>query len=179
MSKKQDILNAALKIFTEVGTSAASTKSIAIEANVSEALIFKHFKSKDNLIEDIVKSGYRDATKLVAKHLQYKTPEKYILDLLDLPKILVLSNKSFWQMQNKITPLNGIALMHHQLFMKPSHELLLTAFTALEYEKPIAEAEILMFIIEGLWKYIAENQFDADHIDAIILLAKKKYEIPS
>lgn len=172
-------MNAALKIFTEVGTSAASTKSIALEANVSEALIFKHFKSKDNLIEEIVKLGYRDATKLVVEHLQYKTPEKYISDLLNLPKILVLSNKNFWQMQNKITPLNEMALMHHQLFMKPSHELLLTAFTALDYEKPVLEAEILMFIIEGLWKYIAGNQFDADHIDAIIVLAKKKYDIHS
>ncbi|WHF52766.1 helix-turn-helix domain-containing protein [Chryseobacterium gotjawalense] len=179
MSKKQDILDAALNIFTEVGTSAASTKSIAIEAHVSEALIFKHFKNKDNLIEEIVKSGYREATRLVAEHLEYKTPENYISNLLDLPKILVLSNKNFWQMQYKITPLNVMAMTHHQLFMKSSHELLVKAFAALGYEEPELEAEILLFIIDGLWKYIAANEFDTDHIDAIIRLAKKKYRIYS
>ena len=178
MSKKQDILDAALKIFTAVGT-AASTKSIAIEAHVSEALIFKHFKSKDNLIEEIVKSGYREATKLVTEHLVYQTPESYISNLLDLPKILVLSNKSFWQLQYKITPLNVVAMTHHQLFMKSSHELLVRAFAELGYEEPVLEAEILLFVIDGLWKYIAVNEFDATHIDAIIRLAKVKYAIPA
>jgi AcrR family transcriptional regulator len=178
MSKKQDILDGALKIFTEVGTSAASTKSIAIEANVSEALIFKHFKSKDNLIEEIVKSGYREATKLVTEHLEYQTPEVYISNLLDLPKILVLSNKRFWQMQYKITPLNGMAMTHHQLFMKSSYESLIKAFTELDYEEPVMESELLLFIIEGLWKYIATNDYDSDHTESIIRLAKKKYNIP-
>ena len=179
MSKKQDILDAALKIFTEVGTSAASTKSIALEANVSEALIFKHFKSKDNLTEEIVKSGYREASKLVLEHLEYKTPENYISNLLDLPKILVLSNKNFWQMQYKITPLNVMAMTHHQLFMKSSYELLIKAFTELGYEEPVLEAEILLFIIDGLWKSIAVNEFDAVHIDAVIQLAKTKYNLSS
>ncbi len=179
MSKKQDILNSALKIFTDVGTSAASTKSIALEANVSEALIFKHFKSKDNLIDEIIKTGYREATKLVAKHLQYNTPQEYLSDLLDLPKILVLSSPSFWQMQNKMTPLNAQAMMHHQLFMKPSHDLLLKAFTALEYEEPVYEAEIFMFLIEGLWRSIAGNRFDPSHNDSVIALAKKKYALPN
>lgn len=179
MNKKQDILDAALKIFAEVGTAAASTKSIAVEANVSEALIFKHFKSKENLTEEIVKSGYREASKLVLEHLEYKSPEDYISNLLDLPKILVLSNKSFWQMQHKITPLNGMAMNHHQLFMKSSHELLIKAFTELGYEEPDLEAEVLLFVIDGLWKYIAVNEFDAAHIDAVIQLAKRKYNLSS
>lgn len=177
MSKKQDILDAAVKIFTQVGTSAASTKSIAAAARVSEALIFKHFKSKDNLTEEIVKAGYREATKLVAGHLEYQTPEKYISNLLDLPKLLVLSDKDFWQMQYKITPLNVMAMTNHRLFMKSSHELLVRAFSELGYEQPALESEILLFIIEGLWKYIAANEFDAVHIDAIIRLAKSKYGI--
>lgn len=179
MSKKQDILDAALKIFAEVGTYTASTKTIAIEANVSEALIFKHFKSKDNLIEEILKSGYREATKLVSGHLEYKSPEDYIANLFDLPKILVLSNKNFWQMQYKITPLNTTAMTHHQFFMNSSHELLVKAFTELNYKEPVFEAEIALFIIDGLWKYIAVNEFEANHVDALIRIAKRKYNAVS
>ncbi|TBX70297.1 TetR/AcrR family transcriptional regulator [Flavobacterium silvisoli] len=175
MSKKQDIMDAAVKIFTESGTSAATTKSIALEAKVSEALIFKYFKSKDNLIEEIVKSGYREATKLVAKHLEYQTPESYISNLLELPKILVLSNKDFWRLQYKITPLNAMATAHHHLFMKSSQELLVKAFTELGYDEPELEAEITLFIIDGLWKYIAANELEANHIDAMVKLTQKKY----
>ncbi|PRZ21178.1 TetR/AcrR family transcriptional regulator [Flavobacterium granuli] len=177
MSKKQDILDAAITIFTAVGTSAASTKSIAIEANVSEALIFKHFKSKDNLIEEIVKSGYREATKLVAEHLEYQTAENYLSNLLDLPKLLVLSNKSFWQMQYKITPLNAMAMMNHQLFMKSSYEFIVKAFAELGYEEPVLEAEIVLFIIDGLWKCIAVNDCETAHIDSLIQLTKQKYNL--
>lgn len=175
MSKKEDILRAALKIFTELGTTAASTKSIAVEAGVSEALIFKHFKSKDNLIEEILKSGYREATRLVATYIQYKSPEDYISNILGLPKILVLANKDFWQMQYKIIPLNAMGMAHHRLFMKPCHDVLIKAFAELGYRKPILEAEILLLFIEGLWKHIAANEFDVEHIDEIIQLTKKKY----
>ncbi|WP_292009083.1 helix-turn-helix domain-containing protein [Chryseobacterium sp.] len=175
MSKKDDILEAALKIFTELGTKAASTKSIAQEAQVSEALIFKYFKSKDNLIEEILKSGYREATRLVSTHLEYKSPTDYISNLLDLPKILVLANKYFWQMQYKIMPLNSMAVAHHQLFMKPCYDYLIKAFADLGYRKPILEAEILLLFIEGLWKHIAANEFDVEHIEAITYLTKKKY----
>lgn len=177
MARKQDILDAALTIFTEVGTWAGSTKSIALAANVSEALIFKHFKSKDNLTEHIVKSGYREATKLASEHLKYLSPENYISNLLDLPKILVYSDRKFWKMQYKILPLNAMALMHHQLFVKSSHELLVMAFTELGHEDAELEAEILLFIIEGLWKTIALNDFDVTKTDQIIKIAKKKYAV--
>ncbi|WP_419867938.1 TetR/AcrR family transcriptional regulator [Chryseobacterium sp. CT-SW4] len=179
MSKKQDILEAALKIFTEFGTTAASTKSIATEAHVSEALIFKHFKSKDNLIEEIMKTGYREATKLVSTYLEYKTPKDYISNLLDLPKILVLANKDFWQMQYKIMPLNAMAVTHHKLFMKPCNDFLVKAFAELGYKRPVLEAEILLLFIEGLWKHIAAHEFDTGHIDEIIHLTKKKYGLMS
>ena len=175
MSKKQDILHAALKVFTELGTKAASTRTIAVEANVSEALIFKHFKSKDKLIEEILKCGYREATKLVAQHVEYDSPQNYISNLLDLPKILVLNNKDFWQMQYKITPLNALAMMHHQHFMTSSNEMLAKAFYELGYPNPELEAEIVLVIIDALWKYIAANEFETAHINAITCLVKQKY----
>ncbi|MCL9770342.1 TetR/AcrR family transcriptional regulator [Flavobacterium sp. HXWNR69] len=177
MSKKQDILNAALKVFTELGTKAASTRTIALEANVSEALIFKHFKSKDNLIEEILKCGYRQATKLVAQHVSYKFPKEYISNLLDLPKILVLNNKDFWQMQYKITPLNSLAMMHHRHFMTSSHEMLTKAFSELGYSKPELEAEIVLMMIDALWKHIASNDLESDYIEELILRIKEKYHL--
>lgn len=177
MSKRDDILKAALRVFTALGTTAASTKAIAAEANVSEALIFKHFKNKDNLIHEILKAGYRQASNLVVIHLENKSPDHYISNLLDLPKILVLADKDFWKMQYKITPINQAAVSFHQSFMEPCTRSLIQAFKDLGYNNPILEAEILLLFIEGLWKHIAANEFDKNHIDAIIKLTKKKYAL--
>ena len=54
MTKKQQILNSAIKLFSEKGYDGVSTKEISENAEVSEALIFKHFKSKQNLFFHIL-----------------------------------------------------------------------------------------------------------------------------
>jgi TetR/AcrR family transcriptional regulator len=47
--RKLVILEAALNVFAQKGFSGARTKEIAREAGVSETILFRHFKNKDNL----------------------------------------------------------------------------------------------------------------------------------
>jgi len=175
VNKKQEILNAALRLFTENGARATSTKSIAQEAKTSEALIFKYFHTKDGLVEELLKIGYQDAVKIITPLLLSKSPKEYIATFIEIPKILVYSNQDFWKMQYKITPLNPIASTYHNQFMKPCKERLVQCFTELKYKNPVMETEIFLLFIEGFWKHIAANDFEKDYIDEIIYLAKKKY----
>ena len=46
---REDILNAAIKVFGQVGYAAASTNDIVKRANVSKGLLFHHFKNKQTL----------------------------------------------------------------------------------------------------------------------------------
>lgn len=48
--KQWKILKAALKVFTEKGYSAATTSEIAREAGVAEGTIFRHFKTKKDIL---------------------------------------------------------------------------------------------------------------------------------
>lgn len=48
------ILDAALKIFSIDGYSGSTTKKIAEEANVAEVTLFRKFKSKDNLLLEVL-----------------------------------------------------------------------------------------------------------------------------
>lgn len=48
--KQWRILKAALKVFTEKGYSAATTSEIAREAGVAEGTIFRHFKTKKDIL---------------------------------------------------------------------------------------------------------------------------------
>jgi AcrR family transcriptional regulator len=47
--RRQAILESALKVFAERGLKGTTTKDIAREAGVSEALLYRHFPSKDDL----------------------------------------------------------------------------------------------------------------------------------
>jgi AcrR family transcriptional regulator len=177
MSKKQDILDAALKLFTENGARATSTKSIASEAETSEALIFKHFGSKDNLLEEIIKKGYQAAVKTTSPYLIGQTPKEYIANMIELPIILTKSNPDFWRMQYKIIALNLISSRYHDIFMRPCLEKLTICFEKLGYKDPALEAELLLIHIDGVWKYLAAHELDPERENALISTMKEKYNL--
>jgi len=56
---KRNILNAAAKIFISHGYRNAKTKEIAKEAKISEALLFKYFRTKHELYVEFVKEEIR------------------------------------------------------------------------------------------------------------------------
>ena len=66
MTKKDLILQKSLELFSTSGFKGTSTRSIAHEAGVSEGLIFKHFKSKNGLLNALLESA------LLNLHLKFK-----------------------------------------------------------------------------------------------------------
>jgi AcrR family transcriptional regulator len=175
MSKKKDILEAALKLFTENGARATSTKSIASEAETSEALIFKHFGTKEKLLEEIIKQGYQEATKIIANYLNDQKGLEYILKIVEVPRVLVDSHPDFWKMQHKIMALNLVSQRYHDIFMRPCSEKLTVAFSELHYKNPILEAELLLLYIDGMWKRFASQQLDSKTERALTVLLQQKY----
>ncbi len=51
MDVREALLRAAIKVFAETGTRGATTRRIAQEAHVNEVTLFRHFKSKDDLLK--------------------------------------------------------------------------------------------------------------------------------
>lgn len=50
---QQTIINTSISLFAALGYNATATSLIAKEANVSEAIIFKYYKNKENLLKEI------------------------------------------------------------------------------------------------------------------------------
>jgi AcrR family transcriptional regulator len=50
MDVREALLRAAIKVFAETGSRGATTRRIAQEADVNEVTLFRHFKSKDDLL---------------------------------------------------------------------------------------------------------------------------------
>jgi len=56
-TKKDAILEAALSLFAEKGTDATTTREIAERAETSEGNLYRHFKSKDDLVRTLFQSS--------------------------------------------------------------------------------------------------------------------------
>ncbi len=58
MEIRQQLLDAAVKVYSTAGTRGATTRRIAETAGVNEVTLFRHFGSKDALLRDAVQNMY-------------------------------------------------------------------------------------------------------------------------
>ncbi len=174
INRKQSIADAAEQLFAARGYEQTSTQLIARGAGVSEALIFKHFGTKDKLLESLIKNGYR---RIVARDRGILPAKGEALDfvrsLLDLPARLVAEEPLFWEMQYRMIDM-PVSLNEHVRFLKPVNTLLSKAFTELGYEHPKDEAQLLLLLIDALWKQEVVQGIGSTH--ALSELMKLKYE---
>jgi len=83
--KQQQILSSAQKLFALEGVAAVSTARIAKEAGVSEALIFRHFGKKQQLVEAVVKAGLAAKSSIVNGALHSPDPLSLVHAVLSIP----------------------------------------------------------------------------------------------
>lgn len=171
-SRKDRIIQEALILFAEKGYVDTSTKEIALQAGVSEALIFKHFGNKDNLLSYLIKSGYR---RVLLRHrgmMTYRDGKSFLRNMINLPRELVHADMPFWKMQERLSH-HGFSKQQHELFIKPVYPIIRNAFEELGYDDPEHETQLLLLIIEILWKKKATG--DLVNIEEITKTLERKY----
>ncbi len=172
INRKEKIALAALHLFAERGYENTTTSLIANTAGVSEALIFKHFGNKENLLNYVVKSGYNRIITHNRGMVKETDPLKLIFKVIDLPKKLILDEPEFWKLQTRLMDIEPYEIQY-QLFLHPVYTLLTKAFTDLEYINPEKETELILLMVEGMWKsYVAKKDEQTLQLAAFI---KTKY----
>ncbi|MDX5595189.1 TetR/AcrR family transcriptional regulator [Pseudovibrio sp. SPO723] len=84
MSKKDDILEAAMRLFNEHGYTAVGVDLIRDEAKVSKMTLYKYFKNKDKLVEAVLELRHqRFSSSLVCALDGLATPEQRLQELFD------------------------------------------------------------------------------------------------
>lgn len=163
-----------MHLFAEKGYENTSTKLIAARANVSEALIFKHFENKDKLLAYLIKSGYRRVVAQNKGMISYQTPKRFLSDMIDLPHKLVREEPEFWKLQERLSHME-FSKIQHENFMKPVHPIILRAFHELSYADPVLETQLLLIVIDTLWK--KEVTGELNNFEALITIIKRKYDL--
>src|SRR6516162_5155634 len=67
---RERILKAAVRLFADRGYEATSIRTIAARANVNQAAINYHFKSKDGLYREVLRGALRALTEHQLSHAQ-------------------------------------------------------------------------------------------------------------
>jgi AcrR family transcriptional regulator len=172
--KKEKILHAALQLFARDGFKGTATSKVAEHAGVSEGLIFRHFSSKEGLLEAVLEDGAQRAKHLFAEIVNAAHPKEVIEKTIDVAQKLSEdhSEGEFWKLQYKIK---------WELEIDGSHKLqdvessLVHAFSALGYEQPQLEAEHLLMYLDGLaTQFFLKTDYDPK---PMINLIKAKYHV--
>lgn len=149
MTEKQErILSCALELFAEQGFDATSTSKVAKAAGVSEGLIFRHFESKNGLLDAILEHGRVKADALYAHVLSTgRPPLEMLRDILTLPFNIDESQFQFWKL---VYALKWQTDQYDSSMSNPLYEKLTEIFTKLDYADPEAEADLVLLFIDGL-----------------------------
>lgn len=84
-NKKEKIISAAISEFAKDGFEKASIDAIALKAKVAKGTVFYHFKSKNELFEEIVTEAYKKLEKIVEKKIEnLKTEREKIEKIIEI-----------------------------------------------------------------------------------------------
>lgn len=156
--KKEKILFTALQLFANEGYKAISTNKIAKAAQVSEGLIFRHFLSKQGLLEAILEQALEKMNDLFLSIMQETEPKRVLEKYIVLPFGIAPSEYKFWKLLFKLKWEIEYSTADR---MRPMVEKLTEVFKQLNYSQPGKEAEVLIHIIESVSAGILREGLDS------------------
>ena len=106
----------------------------------------------------------------------YRDAKSFLQNMINLPKELVNEDPIFCKIQERLSH-HGFSKQQHELFIKPVYPALMRAFTELGYENPELETQLLLLIIEILWKKEANGELH--HSAELAKILESKYGIGS
>ncbi len=170
--KKARILEVALRLFALDGFNAVSTKRIALEADVSEALIFRHFKNKESLLDELRNQIPVRLSKYLLPILEEKDAKTVISRSIDMLYKVPESEYDYWRLQFLLKWDKRYYDPNH---MNPLKEKLAAAFKDLKYSDHTVEAELLSHILETIAAGIVRD--GKEKYEAPINLLRQKYGV--
>jgi AcrR family transcriptional regulator len=144
--KKQKILHAALKLFATKGFASTSTQKVALEAGVSEGLIFRHFQNKEGLLNAILSMAKEAALAELEVIVNNSNPREKIRQMIELPYKINPENYEMWRLTYALKwQVDGYDETFYALIKTNIEQ----AFEDLGYADPVSEAQLLFILLDG------------------------------
>ncbi len=97
MKSKERILNAALDIFAEIGYDAARVDEIALKAKVKKPLIYYYFKSKQEILEELIDLYIQSIVEEKENYISNmeNISEEILINRFDQRSIIIKENEKY------------------------------------------------------------------------------------
>lgn len=175
--KRMQIMDAALKVFSEYGYKGATMSLIAQKANISKGLTYTYFKSKEELLDELLIYGLNRFNAYISF-----IPEKGINTKKEFEAVLrgivELYNREqdFWRLYIMIILQKNITRKFEQMiqgFVQQYLEIFVAYFHKKKAANPMAEAMLFGATLDGMMfdMIVAPDLFPIE--DIIQLLIKK------
>jgi len=169
--KQKSILESALTLFSEKGYSAVSTSLISKQANVSEGLIFRHFKDKQGLLNLLVCVWNDQFQVRITEIRSIEKPEQRIQAVMEMPFLINESDFPYWKLVFTLRWQNSELISEYMLILK---EMLEEALKELKYTDAVSEADLIMAYFDGFISTVVLRN-DQDLSSRLLHTLKKKY----
>lgn len=174
-TRKEKILATALKLFAKQGYEQTPTNQVSTKAEVSEGLLFKHYMSKEGLLNAIFDAGQAKTAPLRAALLEEKDPELFLSMYMDYPLLMHDTDKDFWRLNLSLmfeqAPL--YATLIDKDYDKTLDARLRKAFDEADYADPDGETDRLKAMMIGYcWNMLHKPK--ADHRELIDFLKLRR-----
>ncbi len=150
---KSKILNTSLELFAKKGYSNTSISEIAQSANISKGLAYNYFKSKEMLMEEVVKILFVEIGKMFVEIDVLKSPYDKLHRIIDLTIDWILENADFWRLYASLLMQEDTKVIVEKVagnFMAELFEDIEKIFRKIKIKNPAAEARIFGSIMDGI-----------------------------
>ena len=168
--RKKEIIDVALVLFEEKGIMKTSMNDIAKKMDVAKGLLYYYFKSKDELISEVIESFSKDVDEEILKIIENKTLSFYdklgaIITLFftaiaNHPAMMEISPGNPGIFDYVKTKLSDIAIFHAKTLLKEGEEKGILSIQYPEY--------VLRMLIGGIADLYVEGVNDPEILTVII-----------
>jgi AcrR family transcriptional regulator len=173
-SSRTEILNAALELFATNGFHATSISQIAAKAGISKGLMYNYFKSKDDLLKQVIEEGFNVLNGLMLSLSGEKDARTALEKVIHLSFELIKNNVTYWKLYMSLM-LQSVAQKEiESLMMKfrdESIEELSRLFGAIGDNEPYLKAFALGTQLDGIGlNYVsAPDSFPIDELEKFLI----------
>ena len=171
--RKERIVQASMQLFVERGFHNTSTRIIAEQAGVSEGLIFRHFRSKDTLLDFLLQQGADEMYQAVAIVISEHEPKIFLSKLVDSFFDIPSDRLDYWRLRSQIQSIR--TEQEPEEWERYLRKGVLRMFKEMGYSKFEHEAELLYQSLSGIRERIVRGQIHEP--EALRELVKKKYRL--
>lgn len=172
-NQKEALIKAALKLFGKNGYASTPVSLIAKTAGVSQGLLYNFFASKEDLLKEIMRLGFRDIQLSMATYASSTDPKASITLHVRKTIEIVKENRALWKLLHSLRLQEKVATTMQKQFrvvVQSAVQTFQQAFKNLGIAHPDMEALLFLSQIDGMViLYLQDPETPIDEMGKLLI----------